>query len=128
MDGSGSKFAQFMLIAAALVGGVWVIRKLDETWTSVVANPGSVPIRTARFIGEQIGIDWRTARFPVQEFARGIIVEMEHGKINSLTNVTNDDVLLTGKIAWAHLNELPDYYTRLDKMEREGTRHWGLED
>lgn len=127
MNDSGNKFANFILFAAILAGGVWAFRKFDDTWTSIVANSGSAPFRTAKFIGEQIGIDWKIVRFPVQEFARGIIVEMEHGKINRLTNVTNDDVLLTGKIAWAHLNEIPDYYTRLDRMEQEGTRHWGLE-
>ena len=130
MDGPGNKFANFVLFAAVLAGGVWVFRKLDDTWTTIVANHGgsSTPLRTARFIGEQIGIDWSLARFPIQEFARGIVVEMEHGKTNRMTNVTNDDVLLTGKIAWAHLNEIPDYYTRLDQMEREGLKHWGLED
>lgn len=46
-------------------------------------------------------------------------VELEHGTISSLTNVTNDDLLATGKIALAHLNEFPDYYTRLLKMEKE---------
>jgi hypothetical protein len=41
------------------------------------------------------------------------------------TNVTGDDPVLTGKIALAHLNEFPDYYTRLDKMEEEADRYWG---
>jgi len=50
----------------------------------------------------------------------GMDVELEHGTVDSNTNVTNDDPLITGKIALAHLNELPDYYTRLDKMEKEG--------
>jgi len=44
---------------------------------------------------------------------------MEHGARDPLTNVTNDDLLLTGKIALAHLNEIKDYYTRLDRMEAE---------
>lgn len=52
-------------------------------------------------------------------------VELEHGTENSLTNVTNDDPLTTGKIALAHLNEFPDYYTRLDKMEEEADKFWG---
>jgi hypothetical protein len=46
-------------------------------------------------------------------------VELEHGTVDPNTNVTNDDPLMTGKIALAHLNEIKDYYTRLDKMERE---------
>ena len=49
----------------------------------------------------------------------GLEVELEHGKVDRHTNVTDDDPIMTGKIALAHLNELPDYYTRLDKMEKE---------
>ena len=51
-------------------------------------------------------------------------VELEHGIINHLTNVTNDDDILTGKIALSHLNEFPDYYTRLLKMEKEAEQFW----
>ena len=51
-------------------------------------------------------------------------VELEHGTIDSPTNVTGDDSLVTGKIALAHLNEFPDYYTRLEKMENEAEKHW----
>lgn len=69
----------------------------------------------AKIIGEQLGIDW--SRFDVEQFRMGMDVELEHGTISSLTNVTNDDPLATGKIALAHLNEFPDYYTRLKEME-----------
>jgi len=51
-------------------------------------------------------------------------VELEHGTIDPLTNVTNDDPLMTGKIALAHLNEFPDYYDRLEKMEDEAEEFW----
>jgi hypothetical protein len=51
-------------------------------------------------------------------------MELEHGSQNPLTNVTNDDVIITGKIALAHLNEIPDYYTRLQKMEQEAEKVW----
>jgi len=54
----------------------------------------------------------------------GMDVELEHGKIDELTNVTNDDPLLTGKIALAHLNEFPDYYDRLETMENEAEIYW----
>ncbi len=72
----------------------------------------------AREIGGKIGIDW--SEFDVEQFRRGMDVELEHGTEDKNTNVTDDDPLTTGKIALAHLNELPDYYTRLDKMEEEG--------
>ena len=71
----------------------------------------------AKQIGEQLGIDW--SRFDVEQFRLGMNVELEHGTVDPHINVTNDDPLMTGKIALAHLNELDDYYTRLEKMEKE---------
>src|SRR5437879_356348 len=59
----------------------------------------------ARRIGEQIGIDWHSSPFDVEEFRRGMDVELEHGLHDLGTNVTDDDPLTTGKIARAHLNE-----------------------
>lgn len=78
----------------------------------------------AREIGEQIGIDWSTSPFDVEEFRVGLGVELEHGRHDARTDVSDDDPLVTGKIAWAHLNEFPDYYTRLSKMEAEAEEHW----
>lgn len=71
----------------------------------------------AKQIGEELGIDW--SRFDVEQYRMGLDVELEHGLVDPHTNVTNDDSIMTGKIALAHLNEFPDYYTRLEKMERE---------
>ena len=71
----------------------------------------------ARKVGAKLGIDWN--RVDLDQFRRGLEVELEHGARDPLTNVTNDDLLLTGKIALAHLKEMRDYYTRLDKMEAE---------
>jgi len=76
----------------------------------------------AKKIGEQLGIDW--SKFDVEQFRMGMDVELEHGLVDPKTNVTNDDPLMTGKIALAHLNEFPDYYTRLEKMEKEGEAYW----
>ena len=76
----------------------------------------------AKKIGEQLGIDW--SKFDVEQFRMGMDVELEHGLVDSRTNVTDDDPLMTGKIALAHLNEFPDYYTRLEKMEKEGELYW----
>jgi len=71
----------------------------------------------AKRIGEALGIDW--SKFDVEQYRMGLDVELEHGLVDPHTNVTNDDPMITGRIALAHLNELPDYYTRLEKMERE---------
>ena len=76
----------------------------------------------ARRIGEQIGIDWATAPFDVDQFRRGMDVELEHGAHDPATDVTGNDPIVTGKIALAHLNEFADYYTRLEKMEEEAKR------
>jgi hypothetical protein len=71
----------------------------------------------AKQIGEALGIDW--TKFDIEQYRMGLDVELEHGKVDPHTNVTDDDPIMTGKIALAHLNEFPDYYTRLDKMEKE---------
>ena len=78
----------------------------------------------AREIGGRIGIDWKGSRFDVEQFRMGLGVELEHGRRDPATNVSDDDHLTTGKIAWAHLNEFPDYYTRLAKMEAEAEQYW----
>lgn len=71
----------------------------------------------------KLGVDW--SKYDVEQFRMGMDVELEHGRRSPQTNVTNDDAELTGKIALAHLNEFPDYYTRLAKMEKEGDEFWG---
>ena len=80
----------------------------------------------AKKIGEELGIDW--SKFDVEQFRKGMDVELEHGKVDPHTNVSDDDPLITGKIALAHLNEFPDYYDRLYEMEEEAEEFWGIED
>ena len=71
----------------------------------------------AKQIGESLGIDWSI--YDVEQYRMGLDVELEHGLVDPHTNVTNDDPIMTGKIALAHLNEFADYYTRLEIMEKE---------
>ena len=78
----------------------------------------------AREAGERIGIDWSSSPFDVEQFRAGMDVELEHGTHDLETNVTDDDVTVTAKIARAHLNEFPDYYTRLAAMEAEAEAYW----
>ena len=87
-----------------------------------MAQKKSFTAEEAKKIGEQLGIDW--SKFDVEQFRAGMDVELEHGLRDPHTNVTNDDPLLTGKIALAHLNEFPDYYHRLEKMETEAEEYW----
>ena len=74
--------------------------------------------------GSEIGIDWDAAPFDVEQFRSGMEVELEHGLHDPATNVTDDDPIVTGKIALAHMKEFPDYYTRLEQMERDAERYW----
>lgn len=92
--------------------------------TAVMDQHRSFSADEASAIGERIGIDWDRSRFDVEQFRMGLEVELEHGRRDPTTNVTNDDELTTGRIAWAHLNEFPDYYTRLAEMEAEAERYW----
>jgi hypothetical protein len=78
--------------------------------------------KEAKEIGEKLGIKWD--KFDVEQFKMGLKVELEHGTRTKLTNVTNDDPLKTGKIAYAHLLEFPDYYDRLDKLEKDADAYW----
>lgn len=74
----------------------------------------------AERIGAALSIDW--SEFDVEQFRIGLDVELEHGAVDPATDVTHDDPIMTGKIALAHLNEFPDYYTRLAEMEEEAER------
>jgi len=71
----------------------------------------------AREIGKMLGVDF--SRISIEQFRIGLSVELEHGLSDPDTNITYDDEYLTGKIAWAHLKEIPDYYRRLATLERE---------
>ena len=82
----------------------------------------SFTVEEAGQIGEQVGIDWDAAPFDVEQFRRGLNVELEHGLHDPSTNVTDDDPVITAKIALAHLNEFADYYTRLEQMEEDAER------
>lgn len=82
-----------------------------------MGNKKQFSVEEARSIGMQLKIDW--AQIDLEQFRRGLEIELEHGARDPETNVTNNDPLLTGKIAWAHLKEIRDYYTRLDKLEAE---------
>ena len=83
----------------------------------------SFTVDEARSVGESIGIDWNSAPFDAEQFRMGMDVELEHGLHDLMTNVTDSDPAVTGKIAWAHLKEFPDYYSRLERMEEAKQAH-----
>lgn len=82
--------------------------------------------KEAEEIAEQLNVTFE--KFEIEDFRIGLNVELEHGSVNLYTNITNDDPILTGKITLAHLNEFPDYYKRLTKMEEEAERYWAREE
>ena len=87
-----------------------------------MASKRQIDAGEARKVGTTLGLDW--TKVDLEQFRRGLEVELEHGAGDPETNVTNDDLALTGKIAWAHLKEFPDYYARLDKLEAEAAAYW----
>lgn len=87
-----------------------------------MADKHRITAEDAKVVGSKLGLDWN--QVDLEQFRRGLEVELEHGARDPQTNVTNDDLMLTGKIAWAHLKEFADYYTRLDKLEAEADAYW----
>ena len=99
--------------ARPVIGRSWAVTIED------MAAPSHFTLDEARSAGERIGVDWDSVPYDLEQFRMGMDVELEHGTRDPQTNVTGDDVIMTAKIARAHLNEFPDYYTRLAKMEAE---------
>jgi len=75
----------------------------------------AITLDQALELGAKLDINW--GEYSLFEFLRGYGVELEHGTKFPRWNVTNNDPIMTAKIVMAHLEELPDYYTRLKKME-----------
>ena len=79
-------------------------------------------LEEAKRVGEILGVTWE--HFTPEQFLIGMNTELEHGRINPITDVTHNDPVLTGKIALAHLNEYPDYYDRLNTLEEQAHIYW----
>ncbi|WP_069679743.1 DUF5661 family protein [Clostridium taeniosporum] len=97
----------------------WILLKLRSKNDKI-----SFTIDEAKQIAEELNIDFSKEKFNLDEFLMGLNVELEHGTRFPNANVTNNDPILTGKIALAHLLEFPDYYTRLKKLEEEAKNYW----
>ena len=78
--------------------------------------------KTAKKIAKHIKLNLQT--IDIDTFTYGLNVELEHGKKFGLTNITNDNLLLTTKIVLAHLLEFPDYYQRLYILEKKADLFW----
>lgn len=106
---------------AGIAGGAAVGTAL-YLYAHHMAPRKKVSLRKAHRIGEELGVDW--SRIEPEELRRGMETELEHGRRDPATDITGDDMLLTGKLALAHLKEFPDYYTRLARMEEEARAFW----
>ncbi len=91
--------------------------------TAEISTKKSFSRDEALAVATELGMDFEALKYDLEQFRMGLDVELEHGLISPKTNVTGDDWNLTGKIALAHLNEFPDYYTRLAVLEREAAAH-----
>jgi hypothetical protein len=81
-----------------------------------------ITLTQAKQIGNKLKINFDVV--DPKEWQYAMQVELEHGTHNKRTNVTGNDLLKTGKIALAHLLEIPDYYVRLKKMEEQANKYW----
>lgn len=79
--------------------------------------PEHVSTETARSIGNLLGVNWSVV--PVEQLRRGMEVELEHGTVNERTDVTDDDMVKTAKIALAHFVEGAQYYVLLEELEKK---------
>ncbi len=75
-----------------------------------------------RQIADALEIDWNKKAFDMEQFHSGLEVELEHGPHYPATDITHDDSILIGKLVLAHLNQFPDYYTRLARMRAAAER------
>lgn len=74
----------------------------------------------AKQIGDRLKVQWDS--YCINQFTKGMNVEQEHGPKDKQTDVTKGSLVKTAKIVLAHLKEMPDYYTRLARMESHGTK------
>ena len=92
--------------------------------TAEISTKKSFSRDEALAVATELGMDFEALKYDLEQFRKGLDVELEHGLRSPKTDVTGDDSITTGKIALAHLNEFPDYYTRLAVLEREAADHW----
>lgn len=97
-------------------------KTIDEIHSAFTMTRRTFTLEEAKRVGDELEIDW--AVMDLEQFRIGLAIELEHGGVDPKTNVTNDDLVTTGKIALAHLNEFPDYYTRLEHLEEEAEIFW----
>lgn len=102
-----------------------LLRKKSSKKLCKKSKKPSITKAVAKRVGNKLGLKWDVVS--VETFQQGMKVELEHGfecSRNELTNVTNNNLLNTGRIALAHLIEFPDYYARHKRMEAQAEKYW----
>lgn len=95
-----------------------------DFYTKKYRDYPDLTLARAKEVGDEIGVDF--SEIDLGEFRQGIKEEMEHGsEYGSATKVHEDDYVISGRIALAHLIEVPDYYQRLEDLEDKGEEVWG---
>jgi len=118
-----NKVPNICLNIVAEVGGLSPIYHTRKKYGEGILAMKNVDAEQAKAVGDQLGVDWDVV--PLASWRRGLGVELEHGAAGGpLTDVTNDDLVATGRIALAHLFEDPQYYERLGEMEEASETFW----
>jgi hypothetical protein len=98
-----------------------VIKTKSKSNTKKIAKKG-ISLADVRKVGAKLNVDF--TKLDVKVLQYGMNIELEHGYIDQRTNVTNNNLNMTAKIALAHIIEFPDYYDRLKKLEKDADRFW----
>lgn len=109
------------ILKAFVPDAVILIKILINRYEREVTKMKKFTLPEAIDIAKKLGIDFDKAGFTPEEYLEGINIELEHGTVDPHTNVSNDDPIITGKIALAHLNESPIYYN--DDIGLEAWEH-----
>ncbi len=114
------------VVAASGAALYFAQQRLRPIPTRVVSHQGesmtpriNIARAEAAEVADILRIDFAAVDYDLDQFRQGMRVELQHGTGDPDTNITDDDLVTTGKIALAHLNEIPDYYTRLAAMEAQ---------
>ena len=91
----------------------------QQTREMAMAPRTRITVEDAAATAGVLRLDFDAVDLDLAEFRTGMQVELQHGRGDPDTNITDDNLLTTGKIALAHLNEIPDYYTRLAAMTQQ---------
>lgn len=87
-----------------------------------MSKSSRVSVEQAKYLADLFGLNLSVLK--MSEWKYGLEIELEHGTENPITNITNDDLILTAKIALAHIMEFPDYYKRLKRLEEQAKKYW----